>query len=220
MSVTREDVLNVLKSITNPATGTDLVASDIVRALTVEGGNVRFVMEVDPAHGTAMEPVRLDAVEKIEALPGVGQVSALLTAHSTPKPPPDLKIGRHPTAQSGPAKVPGVNAILAIASGKGGVGKSTVSANLGRGARRRGQESRHARCRCLWPLAAAHAGHLGTARKPRWQDHPAAPQPRRHADVDRPDDEGGRGRGLARPDAHGRAPADAGTRCNGASSTC
>ena len=130
MSVTREDVLDVLKKITNPATGTDLVSSDIVRALTVDNGNVRFVMEVDPAHGTAMEPVRLDAVEKIEALPGVGQVSALLTAHSTPKPPPDLKIGRHPTPQKGPAKVPGVNAILAIASGKGGVGKSTVSANL------------------------------------------------------------------------------------------
>ena len=130
MSITREAVLNVLKSIQNPATGTDLVASDIVRALNVDAGKVRFVMEVDPAHSQAMEPVRLAAVEAIEAIAGAGNVSALLTAHSAPKPPPDLKIGGHPKPQQGPMKVPGVEAILAVASGKGGVGKSTVSANL------------------------------------------------------------------------------------------
>jgi ATP-binding protein involved in chromosome partitioning len=130
VSITREAVLNVLKSIQNPATGTDLVASDIVRALNVDAGKVRFVMEVDPAHSQAMEPVRLAAVEAIEAIAGAGNVSALLTAHSAPKPPPDLKIGGHPKPQQGPMKVPGVEAILAVASGKGGVGKSTVSANL------------------------------------------------------------------------------------------
>ncbi len=130
MTVTRDDVLTALKAITNPATGTDLVASDIVRALTVEAGKVRFVLEVDAAQGKAMEPVRQAAMSAVEAVAGAGNVTALLTAHSQQKPPPDLKIGRHPTPQAGPAKVPGVNAILAIASGKGGVGKSTVSANL------------------------------------------------------------------------------------------
>ncbi len=130
MSVTREDVLAVLKGIENPATGTDLIASDIVRALTVDDGKIRFVMEIDPAHATAMEPIRLAAVEAVEKVAGAGNVSAMLTAHASPKPPPDLKIGRHPTPQKGPQKVPGVNAIIAIASGKGGVGKSTVSANL------------------------------------------------------------------------------------------
>ena len=129
-TLTREDVLAQLKRIVNPATGTDLVSSDIVRALTVDDGKVRFVMEVDPAHGKAMEPIREAAVKAVEALAGEGNVQAMLTAHSAPKPPPDLKIGRHPTPQKGPAKVPGVNAIIAVASGKGGVGKSTVSANL------------------------------------------------------------------------------------------
>ena len=130
MSVSREDVLAALKRVANPVTGTDLVASDIVRALTVDEGRVRFVMEVDPAHGKAMEPVRDAAVAAVEEVAGTGNVSALLTAHSAPKPPPDLKIGRHPTKAKGPEKVPGVEAIIAVASGKGGVGKSTVSSNL------------------------------------------------------------------------------------------
>ncbi|MEM0947729.1 MAG: Mrp/NBP35 family ATP-binding protein [Pseudomonadota bacterium] len=130
MSVTREAIVEALKRIENPTTGTDLIASDIVRALTVDGDKVRFVIEVDPAHGKAMEPVRDAAQKAVEALAGEGNVTAMLTAHTQPKPPPDLKIGRHPTPQKGPAKVPGVEAILAIASGKGGVGKSTVSANI------------------------------------------------------------------------------------------
>ena len=131
MSITREEVLEVLKSQIDPFTKKDLVSADLVRALTVEDGRVRFVIEVaDQSQGVAMEPVRVGAVEALEKLPGVQSVSALLTAHSQPKPPPDLKVGRHPTKTAGPAKVPGVERIVAIASGKGGVGKSTVSANL------------------------------------------------------------------------------------------
>ncbi|MEM6826180.1 MAG: Mrp/NBP35 family ATP-binding protein [Pseudomonadota bacterium] len=130
MEFTREDVLAVLKRVDNPVSGTDLVTSDAVRALSVEDGRVRFVLEVTPDQAQAMEPVRQAAVAAVEALVGAGNVSALLTAHSSPKPPPNLKIGRHPTAQKGPQKLPGVGAIIAVASGKGGVGKSTVSANL------------------------------------------------------------------------------------------
>ena len=129
MSLTREDVLSTLRRIIYPATGTDLVSSDVVRALSVEDGKIRFVLEVDPSHGKAMEPIRAAAVEMLESLAGKGNVSALITAHSSPK-APDLKLGRHPTPQAGPQKVPGVKHIIAIASGKGGVGKSTVAANL------------------------------------------------------------------------------------------
>ncbi|MEM7614646.1 MAG: Mrp/NBP35 family ATP-binding protein, partial [Pseudomonadota bacterium] len=129
MTATREAVLEALARIEDPYTKQDIVAAGIVRALTVEDGTVRFVMEIDGARATAMEPVRTAAQEAVEALEGVATVSALLTAHSTPKPPPDLK-GARKAEPSGPQKIPGIARIIAVASGKGGVGKSTVSANI------------------------------------------------------------------------------------------
>lgn len=128
MSVTRELVLETLRTIDNPYGNSDIVSDEVVRALTVEDGNVRFVMEVESEHGVAMETVRVKAVEALEAIGGVENVSALLTAHSAPKPPPDL--GTKKAAPSGPQAIPGVAKIIAIASGKGGVGKSTVTSNL------------------------------------------------------------------------------------------
>ena len=130
MTITREQVLEALHQIEDPFTKKDIVSADIVRALTVEDGNIRFVMEVESAQGVAMEAVRATAVEKLEALDGVGKVSALLTAHSAPKAPPSLGGGGAKPAPQGPMPIPGVTKIIAIASGKGGVGKSTVSSNL------------------------------------------------------------------------------------------
>ena len=139
MALTRETVLAALGAIEMPGRGKSIVEADIVRALAVEGGTVRFVLEVDPAEGPRLEPVRAAAEAAVAALPGATTVSVLLTAHGpAPRPaasgpggpPPSLKIGRHAEPQAGPAAVPGVKRIIAIASGKGGVGKSTVSSNL------------------------------------------------------------------------------------------
>ena len=132
MSLTRDAVLRVLSSLRLPGGG-DPVSADMVRALVIEGGQIRFVLEVaGPDEARALEPVRQAAEAALRALPGVTAVSAVMTAPTAAKaPPPDLKIGRHPTPQQGgPQAVPGVARILAVGSGKGGVGKSTVSANL------------------------------------------------------------------------------------------
>ena len=85
------------------------------------------------AEAAKMDGIRRAAEDIVRRLPGVESASVVLTAHGpAPKAPepPSLKVGRHPTPQAGPAKVSGVDRILAIGSGKGGVGKSTVSSNL------------------------------------------------------------------------------------------
>ena len=127
MALTRESVLEALKKITDPVSGSDIVSAGITRGLTVDAGAVRFVLEIDPAKAQAYEPVRDAAEAAVKAL-GASEISAVLTAHSA-KSPPDLKPQKKAEPQ-GPERVPGVQHIIAIASGKGGVGKSTVSANL------------------------------------------------------------------------------------------
>ncbi len=137
MSVTAEDVVATLEKIVDPGQGKDLISAGMAKAISVTDGEVSFVIEVDPAKGAAMEPVRAAAQAAVEKLPGVGKVSAILTAHSdtptapAPKgPPPELNVGRRPPTEPADKKIPGVDHVIAIASGKGGVGKSTVTANL------------------------------------------------------------------------------------------
>ena len=127
MTITRESVLAALKAVADPVSGGDIVSAGVMRGLNVEGGTVRFVLEIDPAKAEAYAPVRDASEAAVKAL-GATEVSAVLTGHSA-KAPPDLKPQRKAQPQ-GPQPVPGVNNLIAIASGKGGVGKSTISANL------------------------------------------------------------------------------------------
>ncbi|MEO3416997.1 iron-sulfur cluster carrier protein ApbC [Roseovarius sp. CAU 1744] len=127
MTITRESVLAALKTVADPVSGGDIVSAGVMRGLNVEGGTVRFVLEIDPAKAESYAPVRDASEAAVKAL-GATEVSAVLTGH-TAKAPPDLKPQRKAQPQ-GPQPVPGVNNLIAIASGKGGVGKSTISANL------------------------------------------------------------------------------------------
>ena len=140
MAISQERILDTLRGISLP-NGQDLVSADVVRALRIDGSAVSFVIEAESAElAAALGPVRAAAEQAVAALNGVERASVVLTAHgpaakappAQPKgPPPSLKIGGHPTPQQGgPQKVSGVDRIIAIGSGKGGVGKSTVSSNL------------------------------------------------------------------------------------------
>ncbi|WP_424975121.1 Mrp/NBP35 family ATP-binding protein [Dinoroseobacter sp. S124A] len=141
--MTRDDIFAALAKVEVPGGGT-LKSRDLVRALATDGGQVRFVIEAaDAEEARSFAGLRDAAEAAVRALPGVTGVQAVLTAHgpagkapaaakAPAGEPPSLKIGRHPTPDQGkgPAKIAGVDRILAIGSGKGGVGKSTVSSNL------------------------------------------------------------------------------------------
>jgi ATP-binding protein involved in chromosome partitioning len=133
MTVTRAQVEAVLARLDLPDGGT-LISRDMVRALTVEGDQVRFVIEApSPDIARQMEPIRAAAERAVMQIDGVARATAALTAHGpAPKAPepPSLKIGGHPKPTEGSLKPASVKSIIAVGSGKGGVGKSTVSSNL------------------------------------------------------------------------------------------
>lgn len=141
MPLSRESVLSILKTVQDPATGENIVASGMMRALRVSEDSVRFVLEIDGSRVAEMEDLAREAETRLQALEGCESIQIALTAHSetgraetapAPKPsePQPIKARPAPPGTSGPQKVPGIDRVIAIASGKGGVGKSTVAANL------------------------------------------------------------------------------------------
>jgi ATP-binding protein involved in chromosome partitioning len=125
----RDEVLKALDQVIDPVSGRSVVQQDIIQGLVLRDGNVGFAVEVDPRRGREAEPLRRACEAAVAALPGVLSVTAVLTAHQDagPRTPQRPAQRAEPPA---PAGIPGVGAIIAVASGKGGVGKSTVAANL------------------------------------------------------------------------------------------
>jgi ATP-binding protein involved in chromosome partitioning len=143
-AVTERQILDALGKVRDPDKGEDIVSLNMVTGVVIRDGNVGFAIEVEPERGPRLEPLRKAAEMAVEILPGVVSVTAVLTAESrgpagAQRPAPHTHAhapaqGQGPAAQAGRrGAVPGVGAIVAVASGKGGVGKSTVAANLALG---------------------------------------------------------------------------------------
>jgi ATP-binding protein involved in chromosome partitioning len=119
---TAESLRAALSAIPDPASGKDIVAAGLVESVQVKGGLVHVSLLTDRAHAEAMEPVRRNVEKLLARQPGVKNATAVLTAHKA--------AAATPPAPEKAALLPEVRAIVAVASGKGGVGKSTVAVNL------------------------------------------------------------------------------------------
>jgi ATP-binding protein involved in chromosome partitioning len=141
MASLKDDVLAALSGISTPE-GRPLTAAGKLSEVVANDGKVFLSITVDAAQVKPWEAVRERAEKAVRALPGVQSVMIALTAErsgGSAAPPPRAAAppGGAPAGQRarGPAGIPGITAIIAVASGKGGVGKSTVAVNLALGLR-------------------------------------------------------------------------------------
>lgn len=135
-TIDENTIKQVLKSVIDPLTNKDLVTGGMLSGLAINDGHVLFTIEVDPERGPLMEDLRQQAEKAVADIDGVQSVQAILTAErkAPPKAPAPLNVlGNPPTPKAAPPQkpiAPHVKHIIAVASGKGGVGKSTVAVNL------------------------------------------------------------------------------------------
>jgi ATP-binding protein involved in chromosome partitioning len=137
----RSQVLAALDEVKDPKSGQGLAAAGLVKGLSIRGGRVGFMLEVPAADVALYGPVHTAAEAALAAVPGVELAQVVLTAEA----PPDLRVTprtaprRARVAEDPQARLgnmpeaehpPFVGKVIAVASGKGGVGKSTVSVNL------------------------------------------------------------------------------------------
>lgn len=133
-TITEDMILNALKSVSVEGSSIDLVATGHVSGVVIKDGNVGFSLEIDPEDAEAIQPLRIAAEQAVAQIEGVLSATAMLTAHKKAD-APQASQAASAQPEAGGASGQGVmhqpaTHVIAVASGKGGVGKSTTAINL------------------------------------------------------------------------------------------
>ena len=127
--LTKDRILDELKRIAAPDGRGNIVSAGLISDIVIEGGEVTFALSADPARLKTMEQLQAVVEKAVTSISGVSKARVVLTAERQPGKAPQQTA----PAQSRAVGVPGVKHLIAVASGKGGVGKSTTAINVALG---------------------------------------------------------------------------------------
>src|SRR5437867_3201629 len=121
MSVSEEKVQEALRGVKYPGFTRDIVSFGLVKSVSIDNGDVRVQLALATNDPNVPATIKNDAERILRGIAGVQNAKVLIDIHA---PPAGAGAG------VGATRLPGVKHVIAVASGKGGVGKSTVAANL------------------------------------------------------------------------------------------
>ena len=152
MSISEEQVKNALKSVRYPGFTRDIISFGLVKSVQIDGGEVKVQLALATNDPNVPATIKNDAEKALRGIDGVQSAKVLIDIHA---PPAGAGTGM------GATRIPGIRHVIAVASGKGGVGKSTVAANLAVALEQTGAPCWLVRLRHLW------AEHFIDVRHPR-----------------------------------------------------